>query len=146
VASGGSDDLIHVYDVSVGAFAASCISWCRRDGLPPTLADAVLPTHGLNLLQAGKDLGFLVNPGEGAVTALDFHSPQGRGGPSHLLSGSADGTLCIWEVNARIMHALGAQWPRVHLVVEPCVGPWPLCANACCCADRLEAAGTVSSL
>ena len=61
IASGGADDLIHLYDV-------------RHD----------------------KDLGFLMNPGEGAVTALAFFTPSGSFLPSHMLTGSSDGTLSIW--------------------------------------------------
>lgn len=62
VASGGTDDLIHLYDI-----------------------------------QRACDLGFLMNPGDGAVTALDFHVPAGAGSPSHLLNGSSDGTLSVWQ-------------------------------------------------
>lgn len=61
VASGGADDLIHIYDL-------------RHD----------------------KDLGFLMNPGEGAITALQFFTPRGSFAPTHLLSGCVDGSLSIW--------------------------------------------------
>ena len=43
-----------------------------------------------------------MNPGEGAVTALAFHTPAGAAQPTHLLSGSADGTFCVW--------AAGGSW------------------------------------
>jgi hypothetical protein len=62
VASGGADDLIHLYD-----------------------------------LKADKDLGFLMNPGEGAVTALSFFTPPGRYAPSHLLAGCSDGSVSVWR-------------------------------------------------
>lgn len=52
MASGGADDLIHLYD-----------------------------------LKTDKDLGFLMSPGEGAVTALHFFVPAGAYNPTHLLSG-----------------------------------------------------------
>lgn len=61
LASGGADDLIHLYD-----------------------------------LKHGKDLGFLVNPGEGAITALAFFTPKNSFYPTHLLAGCTDGTLSIW--------------------------------------------------
>ena len=50
-------------------------------------------------MQASKDLGFLMNPGEGAGTAIAFYTPlEGSGGPTHLLSGSADGCIAVWDV------------------------------------------------
>uniref|UniRef100_A0A1D2A8Y5 P21-activated protein kinase-interacting protein 1-like protein n=2 Tax=Auxenochlorella protothecoides TaxID=3075 RepID=A0A1D2A8Y5_AUXPR len=49
-------------------------------------------------LRTNKDLGFLMAPGEGAVTAAVFHTPTGRSTPTHLLTGSADGSLSIWGV------------------------------------------------
>lgn len=50
-------------------------------------------------IQHGKDLGFLVNPGPGAITALAFVR-QGTADPaSHLLSGSADGSLMLWRAS-----------------------------------------------
>ncbi|GAB4814604.1 hypothetical protein N2152v2_001650 [Parachlorella kessleri] len=63
VASGGADDLIHLYD-----------------------------------LKNDKDLSFLMNPGEGAITALEFFVPEGAYSPTHLLSGSADGSVSVWSV------------------------------------------------
>jgi WD40 repeat protein len=62
LASGGADDLIHVYD-----------------------------------LLHDKDLGFLMNPGEGAITALEFFTPQDSFSPTHLLAGCSDGSLTIWK-------------------------------------------------
>ncbi|GFR40822.1 hypothetical protein Agub_g1445, partial [Astrephomene gubernaculifera] len=62
VASGGADDLIHLYD-----------------------------------MKAERDLGVLMNPGDGAVPCLEFYTPEGRSSPSHMLSGSADGGISIWS-------------------------------------------------
>jgi hypothetical protein len=45
----------------------------------------------------GRDLGFLVWPGEGAVTALAFAAPPGRYAPTHLLAGGADGRLAVFR-------------------------------------------------
>eukprot|EP00887_Chlorella_sp_A99_P003281 scaffold9.g3281.t1 len=45
---------------------------------------------------ANKDLGFLMNPAEGAVTAAAFFVPAGAYTPTHLLTGSADGALSVW--------------------------------------------------
>jgi protein MAK11 len=56
-------------------------------------ARIILPTHP----QGDKDLGFLMSPGEGAVTALAFFAPAGAYSPTHLLSGCADGTLSVWS-------------------------------------------------
>ena len=51
--------------------------------------------------QASKDLGFLMNPGEGAVTAVAFYTPlDSSQGPTHLLSGSADGCIAVWAVES----------------------------------------------
>ncbi|KAK9816721.1 hypothetical protein WJX72_004220 [[Myrmecia] bisecta] len=48
-------------------------------------------------LQAGTDLGFLMSPGDGAVTAVKFYTPRATAAPTHLFSGSADGGLSIWK-------------------------------------------------
>ena len=47
-------------------------------------------------MQAGSDLGFLMNPGDGAVAAMTFHS-QEQQLPSHLFSGAADGGITVWQ-------------------------------------------------
>lgn len=39
-----------------------------------------------------------MSPGEGAVTALAFFTPAGGYAPTHLLSGSADGSISVWSV------------------------------------------------
>jgi protein MAK11 len=62
VASGGADDLIHLYD-----------------------------------LKSDKDLGFLMNPGEGAVSSLVFFTPKEGYSPTHLLAGCSDGTISVWR-------------------------------------------------
>ena len=46
-----------------------------------------------------KDLGFLVNPGVGAITAMEFFTPKDAFRPTHLLAGCADGTLTVWSVS-----------------------------------------------
>eukprot|EP00889_Picochlorum_renovo_P004168 jgi/Picre1/31198/NNA_006552.t1 len=61
LASGGADDLIHLYD-----------------------------------LRHKKDLGFLMNPAEGSITALSFFTPEHAFKPTHLLAGCTDGTLTVW--------------------------------------------------
>jgi len=57
---------------------------CR---LPP---DAALPP------QTKTDMGFLMNPGDGAVSAVRFFAPAAAAAPTHLLSGAADGSISIW--------------------------------------------------
>ncbi|KAL0042118.1 hypothetical protein WJX77_003806 [Trebouxia sp. C0004] len=47
--------------------------------------------------QGQKDLGFLMNPGEGAISAVALYVPSGVGAPTHLFSGGADGTLAVWS-------------------------------------------------
>lgn len=48
-------------------------------------------------MQAQKDLGFLMNPGEGPVTAVELYVPAEIGVATHLFSGGADGTLAVWS-------------------------------------------------
>lgn len=48
-------------------------------------------------VQAQKDLGFLMNPGEGPVTAVELYAPAETGVATHLFSGGADGTLAVWS-------------------------------------------------
>uniref|UniRef100_A0A7I4EKH9 Anaphase-promoting complex subunit 4 WD40 domain-containing protein n=1 Tax=Physcomitrium patens TaxID=3218 RepID=A0A7I4EKH9_PHYPA len=51
-------------------------------------------------LNAQKDMGSLYKH-EGAVTCLDFHnSHPSINHPTHLLSGSEDGSICIWDTDA----------------------------------------------
>ena len=49
------------------------------------------------MLQAQKDLGFLMNPGEGAISAVALYVPRGSAVPTHLFSGGVDGTLAVWS-------------------------------------------------
>lgn len=48
-------------------------------------------------MQSDVDLGFLMSPGDGAVSALAFHATDRSRHPSHMLSGSADGSLSVWQ-------------------------------------------------
>lgn len=48
-------------------------------------------------LQAQKDLGFLMNPGEGPVTAVQLYVPPNTVAATHLFSGGADGTVAVWS-------------------------------------------------
>ena len=41
-----------------------------------------------------------MNPGDGAVSAVRFFAPAPGAAPSHLLSGSADGSVSIWAASA----------------------------------------------
>jgi protein MAK11 len=53
-------------------------------------------------LAAQKDMGTLYKH-EGAVTCLDFHNAHPAiNHPTHLLSGSDDGSICIWDTDAWI--------------------------------------------
>ena len=52
---------------------------------------------------AHADLGFLMSPGDGAVTAIAMYAPRGDDGapgrPTHLLSGAADGGVTVWSAD-----------------------------------------------
>lgn len=52
---------------------------------------------------------------EGTVTSLDFY------GDTHMLSGSEDGAICIWDIrtwdNLKVMH--GHQYVRGHHPPSP---------------------------
>ena len=58
--------------------------------------------------QTSADLGFLMNPGEGAITALAFFTPGNAAAPTHLLSGAADGSIAVW--------AAGGSWDCMKLL------------------------------
>ncbi len=65
--------------------------------------------------QHNKDLGFLMNPGDGAVPCIQFYCPpDAHGAPSHMFSGSADGSIAVWQA--------GGQWQHLKLmkVCHPC--------------------------
>ncbi|DBB08381.1 TPA: hypothetical protein ACH3X3_008540 [Trebouxia sp. C0006] len=47
--------------------------------------------------QSQKDLGFLMNPGEGAISAVALYVPPGASAPTHLFSGGVDGTMAVWS-------------------------------------------------
>jgi WD40 repeat protein len=59
-------------------------------------------------VQRGRDLGFLVNPGQGAVTAVALFAPPARAAPTHLLSGGADGGVAVWRA--------GGAWEHLKLM------------------------------
>ena len=62
-------------------------------------ADDTIKVFDIN---AQKDMGSLYKH-EGAVTCLDFHgSHPGINHPTHLLSGSEDGSICIWDTDSWI--------------------------------------------
>ncbi|KAL3162923.1 hypothetical protein ABBQ32_009365 [Trebouxia sp. C0010 RCD-2024] len=48
-------------------------------------------------IQSQKDLGFVLNPGEGPISAVALYVPAGAAAPTHLLSGGVDGTLAVWS-------------------------------------------------
>ena len=48
-------------------------------------------------VQGHRDLGFLMNPGEGALSAVALFVPPGAAAPTHLFSGGVDGTLAVWS-------------------------------------------------
>lgn len=53
-------------------------------------------SHG-GALQSQKDLGFVLNPGEGPISAVALYVPGGAAAPTHLFSGGVDGTLAVWS-------------------------------------------------
>ncbi|CAK9276865.1 unnamed protein product [Sphagnum jensenii] len=89
------------YPAHLGAIKciASCGSVVATGG-----ADDTIKVFDLN---AQKDMGSLYKH-EGAVTCLQFHGPRGAGGapvsnhPTHLLSGSEDGSIFIWDTDSWI--------------------------------------------
>jgi len=70
------------------------------------------------------DLGFLMSPGEGAVTSLALYSPApppdgssspAPAPPTHLVSGSADGGISIWSADR--------EWDCLKTMAEAHSGP-----------------------
>jgi len=63
---------------------------------------------------AHADLGFLMSPGDGAVTAIAMYAPRGDDGapgrPTHLLSGAADGGVTVWSA--------GADWAALKTLAD----------------------------
>lgn len=54
-----------------------------------------------------------MNPGDGAVPCLEFYCPLSASGiptasPSHMFSGSHDGSIAIWQA--------GKQWEHLKLM------------------------------
>ena len=103
-ATGGTDDCIHLFDVRVRVFPPFffVMDWENCVGPRPARTRAHIHTHTnktrkkTKTQQAHADLGFLMSPGNGAVSALAFSTPPGAGAPSHLLSGTADGGIAVW--------------------------------------------------
>ena len=68
--------------------------------------------------QNHADLGFLMSPGDGAVTALALYAPPdaagGAGGarlaPTHMLSGAADGSVTVWSA--------GKDWAELKTLTD----------------------------
>lgn len=61
------------------------------------------------------DLGFLMSPGDGAVTSLALYSPAPDSDgsslpPTHLVSGSADGGISVWSA--------GKEWECLKTISE----------------------------
>jgi WD40 repeat protein len=96
LASGGVDDLIHIYDLHV-SHLGRLLQWIVIG------MHLALPSHSsfCAALQKGRDLGYLMNPGDGAVTALAFHHAPAAAGPSYLLNGSSDGSVSVWQASSR---------------------------------------------
>ena len=51
-----------------------------------------------------KDLGFLVNPVDGPVPSICLFKPTGQSQPKHMLSGTNDGSICIWKAGGDWEH------------------------------------------
>ena len=140
LASGGADDLIHLYNVPVRA-VRGCVPrpapWpsltvgpphltrcCRRRHIAPVSCRILCTSTALYVKlwhsdflssachlscaaarrgtrgpqrrpygclvvasQRGRDMGFLMNPGDGAVSVLQFFTPAAASAPTHLLNG-----------------------------------------------------------
>jgi len=50
----------------------------------------------------------MMNPGDGAITCVKLFTPPGGVRPSHLLSGSEDGSIAIWQA--------GGEWEALKLL------------------------------
>lgn len=87
----------------------------------------------VNRLQSQKDLGFVLNPGEGPISAVALYVPAGAAAPTHMFSGGAEGTLAVWSA--------GRTWDCLKVTPSPlfslsccqgCVSPWrPAEASKC---------------
>jgi protein MAK11 len=50
----------------------------------------------------------MMNPGDGAITCVRLFTPPGSTKPTHLLSGSDDGSIAIWQA--------GGDWEALKLL------------------------------
>lgn len=50
----------------------------------------------------------MMNPGDGAITCVKLFTPPGAAKPTHLLSGSDDGSIAIWQA--------GGDWEALKLL------------------------------
>lgn len=50
----------------------------------------------------------MMNPGDGAITCVRLFTPPGASRPTHLLSGSDDGSIAIWQA--------GGDWEALKLL------------------------------
>ena len=73
----------------------SCTLYSRAQA--PSVTSNISPTDSVWCHQAQKDLGFLMNPGEGPVTAVELYTPPDAAIATHLFSGGADGTFAVWS-------------------------------------------------
>jgi WD40 repeat protein len=95
-----------------------------------------------------------MNPGDGAIPCLQFYTPPGASNPSHLFSGSDDGSIAIWKAGGGWEHLKlmrGHKGPVRSLTVHPSgrlalsVGHdrslrmWNLAKGRCSYTARLEA-------
>ena len=51
-------------------------------------------------LRSNKDLGMVMVPGEGSVSSLALFTPEGRLAPTHLFTGSGDGSISFFGLRA----------------------------------------------
>lgn len=76
----------------------------------------------LNPLQKSQDLGFMMNPGAGAIPCLQFYTPPGALNPAYLFNGSEDGSIAIWKAGGAWEHLKlmrGHKGPVRSLSVHP---------------------------
>ncbi|MEW5301868.1 MAG: hypothetical protein WDW36_004697 [Sanguina aurantia] len=107
-------------------------------------------------LKSQSDLGSVMNPGEGAVPCLALYTPVSAYNPTHMLTGSADGALCIWSagrnwdvlkvmkghrgaVNALAVHSSG----RLALTTsrDCSIRMWNLVKGRCSYTSKLDLEG-----
>lgn len=109
-------------------------------------------------IRHNKDLGFLMNPGEGAVTSVKFFCPPGKAYPANFLSGSADGSVHVWKAGGGWEHMKPLRGHRGsvhHLSVHPTglmaisvahdrfLKLWDLVKGRCTYTAKLEAEGEI---